>query len=112
MGLILERESFHSTFEINQAIADLCTILKPHLTILDGLTVLASGGPLGPGDLVTCNTLVAGRDALAVDAVGVRLAPLYGKEIKPRQIKHLLLAEEHGIGKIDLSPEQMVALTL
>ena len=112
MGLILDRESFHSTLEINQAIADLCTVLKPHLTILDGLKVMASDGPCGPGELVTCNTLVASRDALAVDAVGVGLAPLYGKEIKPRQIKHLLLAEEHGVGKIDLLPEHMVALTL
>ncbi len=112
MGLIHERESFHSALEINQAIADLCTIVRPHLTILDGLIVLASGGPLGPGELITRNTLVAGRDALAVDAVGVSLVPLYGKDIKPRQIKHLLLAEEAGVGKIDVPSEQTVSLTL
>jgi uncharacterized protein (DUF362 family) len=112
MGLILDRDSFHETFETNQAIADLCTVLKPHLTILDGLKVMASNGPVGPGELITCNTLVAGRDALAVDAVGVGLAPLYEKEVKPAQIKHLVLAEAQGIGKINVPPEQTVALTL
>jgi uncharacterized protein (DUF362 family) len=112
MGLIYDRGVFHSTLEINQAIADLCTVLKPHLTILDGLKVMATDGPSGPGELVTCNTLVAGLNALAVDAVGVSLAPLYGKEIKPRQIRHLLLAEEQGVGKIDLPPEQLITLTL
>jgi uncharacterized protein (DUF362 family) len=35
MGLIWDRESFHSQFNINQAVADLATVIKPHLTILD-----------------------------------------------------------------------------
>jgi uncharacterized protein (DUF362 family) len=112
MGLIFDRDVFHSTFDINQAIADLCTAVKPHLTILDGLKVMASDGPSGPGELVTCNTLVAGRDAVAVDALGVSLAPLYGKEVKPAQIKHILLAEELGVGKISLLPSETVSLTL
>jgi uncharacterized protein (DUF362 family) len=36
MGLILDRESFHSRFDLNQAIADLNTVLRPHLVIMDG----------------------------------------------------------------------------
>ena len=45
MGLIWDRESFHSKFNMNQAIADLGTIIKPQLTLLDATRALVSGGP-------------------------------------------------------------------
>ena len=49
MGMIWDRESFHSQFNINQAIADLATVIKPQLTILDATRALVSGGPGDPG---------------------------------------------------------------
>ena len=49
MGLIWDRESFHSQFNINQGIADLATVIKPQLTILDATRAMVSGGPGGPG---------------------------------------------------------------
>ena len=51
MGLIWDRESFHSQYNINQAMADLATVIKPQLTILDATRALVSGGPGGPGDV-------------------------------------------------------------
>jgi len=101
MGLVLDRESFHSRYDLNQAIADLCTLLRPALTIMDGLSVMSTDGPAGPGKIITCNALIAGTDALAVDALGVQLAPLYGRKLKPSQIKHLKLAAEMGLGTLE-----------
>ena len=102
MGLIWEREGFHSQFNINQALADLATVIKPHLTILDATRALASGGPGGPGDVKKPNLVIAGIDPVAVDAYGVTVVPWYGQNFKGRQVEHLLVTHQRGLGKIDL----------
>ena len=102
MGLIWERESFHSQFNINQAIADLATVIKPQLTILDATRALASGGPGGPGDVKKPNLIIAGVDPVAVDSYGVSVVPWYGQNFKGRQVEHLLIAYQRGLGKIDV----------
>src|SRR4030043_1007403 len=66
MGLIWERESFHSQFNINQALADLATVIKPRLTILDATRALVSGGPGGPGEVRKTNLVIAGVEPRAV----------------------------------------------
>jgi uncharacterized protein (DUF362 family) len=102
MGLIWDRESFHSQFNINQAIADLGTVIKPQLTILDATRALASGGPGGPGEVKKPNLIIAGIDPVAVDSYGVSVAPWYGQNFKGRQVEHLLIAHQRGLGKIDI----------
>lgn len=102
MGLIWERESFHSQFNINQAIADLGTVIKPQLTLLDATRALASGGPGGPGDVKKPNLIIAGVDPVAVDSYGVSVVPWYGQNFKGRQVEHLLIAHQRGLGKIDI----------
>jgi uncharacterized protein (DUF362 family) len=102
MGLIWDRESFHSQYNINQAIADLGTVIKPQLTILDATRALASGGPGGPGEVKTPNLIIAGIDPVAVDSYGVTVVPWYGQNFKGRQVEHLLIAHQQGLGKIDI----------
>ncbi len=102
MGLIWEREGFHSQFNINQALGDLATVIKPQLTILDATRALASGGPGGPGDVKKTNLIIAGVDPVAVDSYGVTVVPWYGQNFKGRQVEHLLIAHQRGLGKIDI----------
>ncbi len=102
MGMIWDRESFHSKYDIDQAIADLATLLKPQLTILDATRALVSGGPGGPGEVVKPNVVIAGTDPVAVDSYAVTLTPWYGQNFKGRQVKHLLAASQRGLGKIDV----------
>ena len=102
MGLIWDRESFHSQYNINQAIADLATVIKPQLTILDATRALASGGPGGPGEVKKPNLVIAGIDPVAVDSYGVTVVPWYGQNFKGRQVEHLLVAYQRGLGKIDI----------
>ncbi|MCG6537351.1 MAG: DUF362 domain-containing protein, partial [Syntrophales bacterium LBB04] len=97
MGLIWDRESFHSKFNINQGIADLATVIKPHLTILDATRAMVSGGPGGPGDVKKPNLIIAGVDPVAVDSYGVGIASWYGRNFKGRQVEHLLAAHERGM---------------
>jgi uncharacterized protein (DUF362 family) len=102
MGLIWDRESFHSQYNINQAIADLGTVIKPVLTILDATRALVSGGPGGPGEVMKPNLIIAGTDPVAVDSYGVSIVPWYGQNFKGRQVEHLLAAYQKGLGKIDI----------
>jgi len=102
MGLIWDRWSFHSKYNINEALADLATVLRPKLTILDATRALTTGGPGGPGEVVKPNLVIAGTDPVAVDAFGVGVAPWYGQQFKGRQVEHLLAASQRGLGKIDV----------
>jgi uncharacterized protein (DUF362 family) len=102
MGLIWDRESFHSQFNINQALADLATVIKPQLTILDATRALVTGGPGGPGEVKKPNLIIAGVDPVAVDSYGVTVAPWYGQSFKGRQVEHLLATHQRGLGKIDI----------
>jgi len=102
MGLIWDRWSFHSRYNINEALADLATVLRPKLTILDATRALTTGGPGGPGEVVKPNLVVAGADPVAVDAFGVGVAPWYGQQFKGRQVEHLAAASQRGLGKIDV----------
>ena len=102
MGMIWDRESFHSQYNINQAIADLATVIKPQLTVLDATRALTSGGPGGPGEVQKPNLVIAGIDPIAVDSYGVSVVPWYGQNFKGRQVEHILAAHQRGLGKIDL----------
>jgi uncharacterized protein (DUF362 family) len=102
MGLIWDRESFHSQFNINQGIADLATVIKPQLTILDATRAMVTGGPGGPGEVKKPNLIVAGVDPVAVDSYGVGIVPWYGQNFKGRQVEHLLMAHQRGLGQIDV----------
>jgi uncharacterized protein (DUF362 family) len=101
MGIIWDREIFHSQVNMNQALADLATVIKPQLTILDATRALTSGGPGGPGEVTKPNLIIAGTDPIAVDSYGVTVAPWYGQSFKGRQVEHLLIAHQRGLGKID-----------
>jgi len=98
MGVIWDRGYFHSRVDLHQAIADLCSVIKPHLIILDASRALLTGGPSGPGKIDLLNTIVAGTDPVAVDAFGAQLAPWYNKQFEAKHIKHIMAGEHMGLG--------------
>ena len=107
MGLIWDREIFHSQLNMNQALADLATVIKPQLTILDATRALTSGGPGGPGEVKKPNLIIAGIDPVAVDSYGVSVVPWYGQNFKGRQVEHLQMAYQRGLGKIDIEQSRV-----
>jgi uncharacterized protein (DUF362 family) len=108
MGLIWDREIFHSQVNMNQALADLATVIKPQLTILDATRALTSGGPGGPGEVKKPNLIIAGIDPVAVDSYGVSVVPWYGQNFKGRQVEHLQIAHQRGLGKIDIEQSKVL----
>ncbi len=98
MGLIWDRRYFHSSVDINKAIAELAATVKVNLVVLDASRALLTAGPSGPGRIAYPKTIVAGTDQVAVDAYGVTLAKWYDKGFKPMQVKHILAAHALGLG--------------
>jgi uncharacterized protein (DUF362 family) len=102
MGLIWDRQSFHRDMDLHAAIADLGTVLRPQLTVLDAMRILKTGGPTGPGDVDAFGGVVVGSDPVAVDAYGVGLSTWNGRTYQADQIAHLRQAAEHGLGNLKL----------
>jgi len=101
MGVIYDREYFHEKVDLNQAIADLNTVIKPDLTIIDATRVMTSGGPTGPGAVEQLDTIIAGFDPVAVDAAAISLSKWYGHSFNAKQVKHIKLAHDMGLGEIN-----------
>ena len=112
MGLIETRKPFHWRYDLHQAIADINTHLRPQLCIMDALAIMATDGPRGPGEIVKTDTLIAGTDPVAVDAAAVRLAPLHGKKVDPKRVRHLQAAASMGLGRLEIPADRRVEVTL
>ena len=102
MGLVWDRQFMHEQVELNQAIADLLLVIKPHLTIVNAVYALVTNGPSGPGKTDELNTVVASADPVAADSYTVGIARWYNKEFKGTQVKHIKNAFDMGLGEIDI----------
>jgi len=108
MGLIQDRTSFHWKFDIHQGIADLATVARPHLTILDATRCLQTGGPGGPGKVVATGILACCSDPVALDAYATTLVEWQDVPTGPQDVKHIVAAAEHGLGVADLARIEVV----
>jgi uncharacterized protein (DUF362 family) len=102
MGLIWNRETMHRDYQLDEAIVDLCALLKADLTVIDATRVLSTGGPHGPGQVLKANTVIASRDMVAADAKTVEMFEWYSQRFEPRQVEHIRLAHERGLGRMDV----------
>lgn len=102
MGLVWDRNTMHMDHDLDSAIVDLCTLLRPQLVVIDATRVLSDNGPEGPGKVIQMDTIVASKDMVAADAQTVEMCEWYGKRFKPSQIKHIRLAHQRGLGRMDI----------
>jgi len=89
IGAVTPKGSIHN--RLSQKIVDLVSIVKPSVAIIDG--IIAGEGHETSGNPIEMNLIIAGTDPVAVDAVGAAVM-----SIPPRNVKHLSLAEEAGLG--------------
>jgi uncharacterized protein (DUF362 family) len=111
MGLIYDRMAFHINLDLNTAVVDLCTVLRPALTVIDVSRLLTSGGPGGPGKVLTLNKIIASTDMVAADAATVELGTWYGRKFKAGQVKHIRMAHERGLGNMDIAGQVLKEIT-
>jgi uncharacterized protein (DUF362 family) len=96
MGALASKGSMHRGTSLSENIADLASVLKPRLAVIDG--IIAGEGHETSGDPVPMNLVIAGTDPVAVDAVGAAVM-----DVAPEDVKHLLLAEKKGLGTCQLA---------
>jgi uncharacterized protein (DUF362 family) len=92
---------------LDQCIADLNTVIKPALCIVDATEFIITNGPFGPGKLHKPQKVAAGVDRVALDAY---CCTLWG--LKPADIFTITMAHEHGLGEIDLEKINIKETTL
>jgi len=97
MGTVFIRETLHNN--LHQSIADLNSLLKPQLTIIDAVRIMTTGGPTG-GKLSYVqqkDTVIASRDVVAADSLATSL---FG--MKPEDLKYITIGTAMGLGRSDL----------
>ena len=98
MGVIQDRNTLHAR-GLHQCIADLNTVIRPQLTVVDAYRMLMANGPTGGNldDVKQANTVIASADGVAADAYATTL---FG--IQPAKIGYIKLGAEMGLGTMDL----------
>ncbi len=104
IGIVWDMEQLHK-IDLHQCIADINTVRKPDLVVVDAIRILTSNGPKGPGRTEDLNEVIASTDIVAVDAYSSSLFknPKTGKSFRPEEIRFIKNAFELGLGEIDLS---------
>jgi len=82
---------------LSQCVADLHRLRKPDLAVADATTILTTNGPFGPGRLATPQVVVAGANAVSVDAYCTRFLNL-----TPTQVAMITRSAALGVGEADL----------
>ena len=100
-----EREKFHRE-DLHHKLVDLLRAIRPHLCIVDAITVMEGQGPAF-GNPVRFDTIVSGPDPVAVDSV---CASMIGFD--PFEIPTIRIAHYDGLGQGDLKKIDIVGNSL
>ncbi len=98
MGLIQDRPAIHS--DIGQRLADLTSILRPKLTVVDAVRILTANGPTGGNldDVKQLDTVIASADIIAADSYAATLF-----DMRPEDLSYIQAGTKMGLGRSDLT---------
>jgi uncharacterized protein (DUF362 family) len=102
MGVIWDRQMFHTSLDLHQGIADLAKAVRPNLNIVDASRVLLNHGPVGPGPVENANKIFASADMVALDSLVVSNFNFGGKSLSAKEIPHIWASYKNGAGEIDI----------
>jgi uncharacterized protein (DUF362 family) len=99
MGLVRNREEVH--WMIGDRLTDLTRLIKPTLTVIDGVRILTANGPTGGSldDVRQMDTVIASPDVVAADSYAA--STLF--EWKPEKLAYIQSAAKVNLGNSDLS---------
>ena len=102
LGVILKPNQMHRN--IGQRVADLASLVRPTLTVVDAVRILTAHGPTGGSlnDVQQTNTIIASHDMVAADAWAATLFGLTGADIS-----YVKAAAAMDLGTIDLENVQV-----
>jgi len=96
------KRKLHHVFGVFQGVADLCTLVKPAMAVVDGIIGMEGLGP-ADGEPVEMGLIIVGKDPVAVDAV---TNAVMGFE--PEEWGCIATAAKSGIGIADLNKIEVV----
>lgn len=107
MGVVEGRYGIHA--DLDQRVADLASLVRPQLTVLDAVRTLMRNGPTGGdlNDVKMNNMVVVSQDIVAVDTYAVGLL-----DRKPEEIGYIRAAADLGLGTMDLKSIKIEELTV
>jgi uncharacterized protein (DUF362 family) len=91
-----DKKRFH-VVGVEQSVVDINKLVLPQLTVIDGTVGMEGIGPMH-GEPVNLGLVVTSMDTVAADAVG---ASIMG--VDPKEVTHIRLAAEQGLGCDDLT---------
>ncbi len=108
MGLIENRPLIH--VNLHQRIADLVTLFRPQLTVMDAVRILMAHGPSGGNlaDVKQLDTVIASHDIVAVDAYTTRFFPFADVD----KVGYIRKAANMGLGTLDLDAIKIAEIAL
>ncbi|NLG49556.1 MAG: DUF362 domain-containing protein [Chloroflexi bacterium] len=97
MGTIQERGGMHPN--IGQRVAEITSVVRPELTVMDATRILMANGPTGGNlnDVKQMNTVIASHDVVAADAYVTRYF-----DKTPADVPYIRASAEMGLGTMDL----------
>jgi uncharacterized protein (DUF362 family) len=107
LGVIQNRSMIHS--DLGQRVADLISVVRPGLTVVDGVRTLMNHGPTGGNldDVQLNNTVIASHDIVAADSYATGFFGLTGEDIA-----YIKKSAEMGLGTMDLSAINVEEISL
>ena len=103
-GLVLDdQRMFCHRNDINAKVVDILRVVRPALTVLDGLWAVQGQAPLSGAAVPDMNVIAAGTDVCAVDTVAAHLMG-----IATHEVTMLRLARQEGLGETDLAAIEVV----
>jgi uncharacterized protein (DUF362 family) len=105
LGVVTRPQLFHAN--LGQRVADLLSLVRPTLTVVDAYRILTAHGPTGGSlnDVALAETVIASHDTVAADAYGATLFGLTGSDIP-----FVKAAADMGLGTLDLDSVQIAEL--
>ena len=86
IGIVWDMEQLRR-IDLHQCIADLSTIRRPDLVVMDAIRILTTNGPKGPGKTEDIGEVITSTDIVAADAYAATFFknPKTGKPYNPRR---------------------------
>jgi uncharacterized protein (DUF362 family) len=97
LGVVSTPSLIHAN--LGQRIADIVSLVRPTLTVVDAVRTLMAHGPTGGNldDVRLTNTVIASHDIVAADAYAATLFDLTGNDVA-----YVKAAADMGLGTLDL----------
>jgi uncharacterized protein (DUF362 family) len=107
MGTVQNRNQLHRN--LGQRIADITSLVRPTLTVVDAVRILMDHGPTGGNldDVREANTIIASPDIVAADSYAATLFGLTGADVPAAAA-----GAKMGLGTTDLDAIKIAELSL